>query len=145
MKKYGHDDDSQRETATKSLSLAKGEVQAYGYASRPPTRMVQMKFQAWNRAEGKIKFQRQNFCKEIDLAFISGTIEGAGVVARVAGADACRFDRMVWKVPYLLDSPFKPGVTASPDAGCDAVPGGSKNDDAVASSGSTSSSTCTEL
>jgi hypothetical protein len=75
---------------------------------------------------------------------VSGPVEGAGVVARVAGTDPCRFERVVWNVPYLLNSPLKPEATESPADEC-ATFGGSKNVDAVASGDSTSLSPRTGL
>lgn len=105
--------------------------------------MAQKKFQAWNQTTKETLSVMNENCR-INLTFVSGPVEGAGVVARVAGTDPCRFERVVWNVPYLLDSPFKPEVTLSPVDECATV-GGSKNVDAVASGDSTSSPIRTEL
>ena len=135
--------DSQRGTVTKGFSLAKDKVQAERYAARLLTKMAQKKFQAWNQTTKESwSFMGEN--SGINLTFVSGPVEGTGVVARVAGTDPCRFERVVWNVPYLLDSPFKPEATASPVVEC-ATDGGSKNVDAVASGDSSSSPLRTEL
>lgn len=61
----------------------------------------------------------------------SGAVDGAGVAARVAGTERCKFDRVVRNVPYLLGSPDKPATADSPVDGCAPASEVRRKEDAV--------------
>jgi hypothetical protein len=83
--------------------------------------------------------------KEATRTLGSGTVDGAGVAARVVGAERCRFDRVVRKVPYLLASPDKPATAESPADGWTFDSGERRKEDGVGERVSTFPSFCTAV